>query len=121
GAALGFASAPLVACAYVAGLAVLLSRRHGWGSVLLRSAGRMSLSIYLAQSVVFTTLSYGYGLGLFGELGPTTGLALAIMVTTALGAFSLVWLRTFRFGPAEWLLRSMSYGRVQPLRTERTT
>ncbi|MGB6005900.1 MAG: DUF418 domain-containing protein [Ornithinimicrobium sp.] len=118
GLAAGLVAAPVLACAYVAALALLLSARKVRGSGLLRSSGRMSLSVYLAQSVVLTTLAYGYGGGLFGHLGPVSGVVLAVCVWAALAGCSVLWLRYARFGPAEWALRSLSYARVQPLRRE---
>jgi uncharacterized protein len=76
----------------------------------------MSLTVYLAQSIVATTLAYGYGFGLFGDIGPLEGLALSVALWLALCFASLLWLRFARFGPFEWLLRSFTYRRMQPLR-----
>jgi len=76
----------------------------------------MSLTVYLSQSIIATTLAYSYGAGLFGDIGPVGGLVLSIAIWLALCFFSLLWLRFARFGPFEWLLRSFTYGRPQPLR-----
>jgi uncharacterized protein len=75
----------------------------------------MALTNYLMQSVICTTLFYGWGFGLFGTLNrtPLAGIVLAIWVFQLL--FSPLWLRFFRFGPAEWLWRSLTYWRLQPL------
>ncbi|MDR3618474.1 MAG: DUF418 domain-containing protein [Paludisphaera borealis] len=84
----------------------------------LAAVGRMALSNYLTHSIVCTTLFYGYGFGLYGQVD-RLGLA-AIML--AIWIFQLVvspiWLDRFRFGPAEWLWRSLTYGKLQPMRIE---
>ncbi len=116
GAAIGFAVAPAMALTYLAALSLLLAPGTGRFGQLLQAGGRMSLSVYLAQSVVLSTLSYGYGAGWFGVIGPGAGVALATVVWLGLLLFSAGWLRFFRFGPAEWLLRSLSYARWQRLR-----
>jgi uncharacterized protein len=116
GFAIGFAAAPLVAIGYLAGLTLLLPRLRRLSAVL-RASGRMSLTIYLLESVVATTLAYGYGGGLFGTVGPAAGVGLAVAIWLALSAFAVVWMRFARFGPFEWLLRSFTYRRWQPLRS----
>ncbi len=76
----------------------------------------MALTNYLLQSLIYTTIFYGYGLGLVGQLGAAMGLGLAIDIYALQIPFSIWWLRRFRFGPMEWLWRSLTYGRIQPLR-----
>jgi uncharacterized protein len=78
--------------------------------------GRLALSNYLLQSLVATTVFYGYGLGLYGRLGPAALLPLALGIAAAGALLSALWLRAFRIGPVEWLLRSFTYARPQPLR-----
>ncbi len=82
----------------------------------LAAVGRMALSNYLLHSIVFTTVFYGYGLGLFGEI-PLIGLLglMALMWTVQLWT-SPMWLAAYRFGPVEWLWRSLTYGKKQPMR-----
>jgi uncharacterized protein len=76
----------------------------------------MALSNYLFQSLVCTTLFYSYGLGLFGKVGPAAGLALSFAIYSVQVPLSVWWLRRFRFGPMEWVWRSMTYGKLQPMR-----
>jgi uncharacterized protein len=76
----------------------------------------MALTNYLFQSLVFTTIFYSYGLGLYGKVGPALILALAVLIFTLQIPLSVWWLRRFRFGPAEWLWRTLTYGRLQPMR-----
>jgi uncharacterized protein len=82
----------------------------------LALVGRMALTNYLLQSIIFTGIFYGHGLGLFGEVERSG----QILIVFAVWAFHLIaseiWLRHFRFGPFEWLWRSLSYLRLQPMR-----
>ena len=110
------AGALVHALGYGAALALLGERARARLLAPLRAVGRTALSNYLFQSLVATTIFYGYGLGLYGEVGPARLLAIAAAVAAAGAALSVAWLRLFRFGPAEWLLRSLTYARPQPLR-----
>lgn len=78
----------------------------------LAAMGQMALTNYLLQSVVATSIFYGYGLGLYGQLGPAAlvGLAMAILLLQMGG--SAWYLRHFRRGPLEWLWRRVTYGRA---------
>jgi len=108
---------PLLCFAYASGLALLVAGEP-WRQRLapLGAAGRMALTNYLLQSLVCTTLFYGYGVGLLGRLGAAAGLALALALWAAQLGLSVLWLRHFRYGPAEWLWRSLTYLRAQPMR-----
>lgn len=98
--------------AAVIGLASLWPRFLSWAAPL----GRMAFTNYLAQSVIFGWIFYGYGLGLFGRLGATAGLAIAVGVYVAQVVASAWWLRRYRFGPVEWLWRTLMYGERQSMR-----
>jgi uncharacterized protein len=80
--------------------------------------GRMALTSYLSQSIVLGLIFYGYGFGLFGRVGPAVAALIGIAIYVAQMIFSVVWLRRYRFGPAEWLWRSLTYGRRQPMSLE---
>jgi uncharacterized protein len=105
-------SVPL-ALAYAAGLFLWLTPSR---AAPFAPAGQMALTNYLAQSLVLGFVFYGYGLGLFGRLGPAPALLIGLALYAAQLAFSRAWLRRYRFGPAEWLWRSLTYGRRQPMR-----
>jgi uncharacterized protein len=108
--------APL-ALAYAAGFALLWDR--GWWKRLLGSlapAGRMALTNYLMQTAFGIGIFYGVGLGLVGRVGPALILPLALLIFMAQVQLSAVWLRRFRYGPAEWVWRSLTHGRREPLR-----
>lgn len=108
---------PTLALCYVSGLTLLMFKPL-WQRLLhpLAAPGRMALTNYLLQSVCCSTLCYGYGLGWYNHLRPVAALALCagIFVMQVVGSFQ--WLRRFRYGPAEWLWRSLTYGRLLPLR-----
>ncbi len=116
----GFAGAfgaPLLGLAY-ASFWVLLYQDAKWKPRLqpMRQMGRMALTNYLLQSLVCVTVFYGTGFGLYGHYGPAATLPLVFVIYLAEMALSTWWLKRFQFGPAEWLWRSLTYARVQPLR-----
>lgn len=82
-------------------------------------AGRMPLTNYLIQTAVCLPLFYGYAFGLFGKVSPLFGFILVITIYAFQIIFSKWWVQYFRFGPAEWIWRSMSYGKIQPMQIER--
>ena len=103
-----------------AALGMLAMRPGGWLTGRVAAAGRMALSNYLGTTVLMTTVFYGYGLGLFGSIGRAHLLWLAPVAWAAMLAWSQPWLERYRYGPLEWLWRSLSRGRVQPMRRENT-
>ena len=113
---LDFASALLGL--FYASVILLMLKHARWQRRLggLAAVGRMALSNYLLQTVVVTTLLYGYGAGLHGRLGIVTGLPVVCVIFLGQVALSRWWITRFRFGPAEWLWRSATYGSLQPLR-----
>ncbi|MFI9170902.1 DUF418 domain-containing protein [Streptomyces lincolnensis] len=106
GIGVGMLTAPALSVAYACLLLLLLRSAAGDPVVrLLAPAGRMALTNYLAQSVIMTVLATAYGLSLYGRIGTATLMALVCAVFTVQLAFSTLWLRHFRYGPVEWLLR----------------
>ncbi len=106
-----------VACGHLGFL--MLVCRLGWLRGLtgrLAAVGQMALTNYLTHSVVCAFLFTGYGLGLYGRLERYQ----VYLVVLALWVFQLgispVWLRHFRFGPAEWAWRSLTHWKRQPMR-----
>jgi uncharacterized protein len=82
----------------------------------LAATGRMALTTYLTQSVVCTMLFYGYGLGWYGKVGYTGMFLIALILFACQMAASTWWLTRFRFGPVEWLWRTLTYGRALRMR-----
>lgn len=83
--------------------------------------GRMALTNYIMHSVILTSIFYGYAGGMFGEISraPQVGIIAGIILFQAI--FSKIWLNHFKFGPLEWLWRSLTYMSVQPMRREKQT
>lgn len=108
---------PALCIVYVLGVGRLLAGERGraWLHPVV-AVGRTALTNYLLQSLVCTTIFYGYGLALYTKVGSATAVLLAGAIYALQLAASAWWLKRFRFGPAEWLWRSLTYGRVQPLR-----
>lgn len=100
------------------GAVMLIVKCGVWPSLMRRfsAVGRMALSNYLMHSLLLTTVFYGYGLGLYGSV-PRAMQMLFVAAVVALQLWlSPIWLQRFRFGPFEWLWRSLSYWRLQPFR-----
>jgi uncharacterized protein len=73
--------------------------------------GRLSLTVYLLQTVLATALAYHWGLGLFGRVDPAGQFLLAVGIWLLLVGFSHCWLARFKAGPLESLWRRLAYGR----------
>jgi uncharacterized protein len=97
---------------------ILSAATTKWGERLLGWAaplGRMAFTNYLLQSVIFSAVFFGWGLGWYGmSAGPA--LLIGIIVYVVQVFVSAAWLRRYRFGPVEWLWRTMMYGYMQPLK-----
>ncbi|MED4402249.1 DUF418 domain-containing protein [Metabacillus fastidiosus] len=96
----------VLAFGYISAFALMYTRAKE--SIILKgfeSVGRLSLTNYLLQSVVFTTIFYSYGLGYFGKLGATIGFILGVSFYILQMAGSYLYLKTAKIGPVEMLLR----------------
>ena len=80
------------------------------------AVGQTALTNYLLQTVLCTTIFYGHGLGWFGSVDRVGQVGVVAAVWALQLVASPLWLRRFRFGPAEWAWRSLTYGERQPLR-----
>lgn len=104
-----------LALAYAAGLLLWLGDRPPSRlTAPLAAAGQMALTNYLTQSLVLGFIFYGYGLGLIGQLGPAIAALIGMALYLGQLSISRRWLRTWRFGPVEWLWRSLTYRQRQP-------
>jgi len=107
----------LLAAAYVSFW--MLACRNDWLTRIRRSlarVGRIAFSNYIFQTLICTTLFYGHGFGLFGHVPRWGQLTITVVVWVIIVIASNLWLARFRFGPLEWLWRTLTYGRSQPLR-----
>jgi len=112
----------LMAIGYISGLALLLEKIDpiaiGWRKRLSFFAlvGRMGLTNYLLHTIPYILLFDSFGLNLSGKIGPFYRLLLALPVYVLLIILSRWWLKHFSIGPAEWLWRSLTYLKFQPMR-----
>ncbi|MDB5738786.1 MAG: hypothetical protein JWO65_2454 [Sphingomonas bacterium] len=80
------------------------------------AAGRCAFTNYLGSSIVMTAIFYGWGLGLFARLGRAELLPVVLGAWALMLAWSAPWLASYRYGPLEWLWRSLARGKLQPMR-----
>ncbi len=114
---LGSFGSPALSLAYVSGIILLihngyLARLKVW----LAAVGRMALTNYLLHSIIASFLFYGYGFGWYGQMPPWLGLIPVFVIFGLQIPFSIYWLKHFRFGPFEWLWRSLTYLKWQPMK-----
>jgi uncharacterized protein len=98
------------------GTAIVVLAEHARARKVVEWAGplgRMAFTNYIVQSIILSLIFYGFGFALFGRLGIAESLAIAVLIYVAQAAFSAWWLHRFRFGPIEWLWRSLMYGELQ--------
>ncbi len=103
---------------YIFGFLLLFEKKAWWRRQILKLApfGRMALTNYVMQSLIGTTLFFGFGFGLLGEIGACATAAIALVVFMGQRYFSQWWLSRFQFGPLEWLWRSATFLTLQPFR-----
>jgi uncharacterized protein len=97
---------------------VMLLVKNGVLSDLTRrfaAVGRMALTNYLSHSVILTSVFYGYGFGLYGSVPRLAQMAFVAGVIGLQLVISPWWLARFRFGPVEWIWRSLTYRQRQPM------
>jgi uncharacterized protein len=101
--------------AYAAGLLLLLkSTRDAAALTPLAAIGKMALTNYLLQAGIAVPLCLAFGW--FDHFTPTSSLLLVAGILAFQLPFSLLWTRSFQFGPAEWVWRLLTYQRLPPLR-----
>ncbi len=99
---------------YVAGVTLLFWQTRAWLLHRLVAVGRMGLTTYLTDTVFGVLLFLGYGLGQLGHLGMAASVGLGLAFFALQIPLSNWWLARFRFGPVEWLWRSLTYRKAQP-------
>ena len=111
GVTLATLSAILLALGYLSTIVLSVDKLR-----FLAPAGRMALTNYLTQSLFWTWMFYGYGVGLWGDVPRSMQVILALVFFAIQIVFSQWWLKRFLFGPAEWFWRSLTYLKPQPMR-----
>ncbi len=108
---------PILACGYATAVALLFTSARWSGAVAwLAPVGRMALTNYLTQSVVCVAFYSGIVTGLYGRVGPAWDMVATFVLYGAQVLLSRWWLGRYRFGPMEWLWRTMTYGKRPRMR-----
>ena len=109
----------LVALGYI-GLVMYLikSYKKGWLANSLQAVGQTALSNYLIQTIIVTFIFYGHGLGLFCKVERWEQILIVFGIWILQLIISPIWLKYFKFGPFEWLWRSLTYWKSQPMRVK---
>jgi uncharacterized protein len=94
--------------------------KDGQIAAVLARTGQMAFTNYLGTSIIMTSIFYGYGLGLFGQVERFALWAFVLAAWAAMMAGSWYWLGRYQYGPLEWLWRSLARAKVQPMRRSRT-
>ncbi len=98
---------------------IMLMFKHNWFSWLqhsFKAIGQLALTNYLLQTIVCTFIFYGHGPGYFGSVSRTGQFAVVVTIWVVQMILSPIWAKHFRFGPFEWLWRSLVYWKIQPMR-----
>lgn len=83
---------------------------------VLAPVGKMAFSNYILQSLVGNFVFLGAGLGYMGQIGPFWYTILGVGFFIIQIILSTIWLKYFNYGPLEWLWRSATYKKWQPMR-----
>jgi uncharacterized protein len=110
GTAMAAVGVPMLALGYAATVALLVIDGRRFITVF-GPVGRMALTNYLMHSVICVTLSYGFGFALWWRVGAAQAMAIAAAIIAVQIPLSAWWLSRYRFGPAEWIWRRLTYGR----------
>jgi len=101
---------------------IMLLYKSGWCKWLfnlMRPVGQMAFTNYLTQSFLCGLFFYGIGLGYFGKLQLYQLYYVVAVIWVMQIIWSHLWLRYYRFGPLEWLWRSLTYWKKQPLKKQK--
>ncbi|MDT0604414.1 DUF418 domain-containing protein [Thalassotalea castellviae] len=82
----------------------------------LSPLGKMALTNYITHSIILTSIFYGYAGGMFGQIARAEQMLIVVAIIFGQVLFSKLWLNYFKFGPLEWIWRSLTYLTWQPLR-----
>ena len=100
----------------VGGMTLLVSSgAMRWLTGAMASAGRLALSNYLLQTVASTFHMYWWGLAWFGDVTRVQQIGLVLLIYAAQLVVSVIYLRLFTIGPVEWLWRTVTYMKPQPI------
>jgi len=84
--------------------------------LFISPVGKMAFSNYIMHSLLGILIFYGIGFGLMENFGILMLTIIALVIFIFQIIYSSIWLKYFRFGPIEWVWRSLTYGNKQPLK-----
>lgn len=107
---------------FLVGSAVLLFLNNKLSALYkpLKCLGQSALSNYLLQSLVFGLLMFNYGFGFAGKFNVSEIFCIAVALFILQAYLSVLWMNKFRFGPAEWLWRSLTYRKFQSMKKNKS-
>ena len=101
---------------YAASLIILIKQASGSAFISrVAAVGQAAFTNYLGTSILMTSIFYGYGLGLFGNVSRAGLWVFVVGAWVFMLLWSKPWLARFRYGPLEWLWRSLARMKLQPL------
>jgi uncharacterized protein len=107
----------LISLAYISAVMLIYFRLAQSKSVeLFAKVGRSAFTNYIGATLICTTLFYGHGFGLFGKVERYYQILFVFGVWLVQILFSHLWMSRFKFGPLEWLWRTLTYMKLQPMR-----
>lgn len=108
----------LLTCLGYIGLVMLCVKMNvlGWLKRSLQAVGQMAFTNYLLQTIICTLIFYGHGLGYYGKVERTGQILIVLAVWIIQMIASPIWMKYFRYGPFEWLWRSLTYWKFQGIR-----
>lgn len=112
---LQFVGVPLLTISYLILIFLLIPEKQSRAITWIANTGRLGLTNYLAQTLICMTLFYGYAFGLSGRLTLLETVGTALLIYIAQIVYSNLWLHYFRMGPLEWVWRSLTYWKRQPI------
>jgi uncharacterized protein len=107
----------LVSLGYIGLIMFLIkSFKKGWLANSLQAVGQTALSNYLIQTIIATSIFYGHGFALFGKVDRWQQIIIVFGIWILQMIISPIWIKKFKFGPFEWLWRSLTYWKFQPMK-----
>lgn len=109
-----YVGGPILALGYIALIVVLCSIVPKSVKVLTPFAklGRMSLTMYLLQSIILSVLFYNWGFGLYGYVDVELGIYICVAIILVQIVIAELWFMKFKYGPVEIILKKLTYGKM---------
>lgn len=102
--------APFLMLFYI--ISTIFLMKYPWGRKVITpfsAVGRTAFTNYILQSIIATTIFYSYGFALYGKVNPFLGLLITLAIFSLQLIISNVWLQFFKYGPLEWVWRTITY------------